>query len=91
MSQEQIKAFLAKVKGDTSLQEKLKSASDADAVVAIAKEAGYVFTSEDFNNSKEEISADELEAVAGGKGWSIINSKEYNAAGICEGQTITYH
>ena len=43
MSEEQLKAFLEKVKGDTSLQEKLKAASDADAVVAIAKEAGLVF------------------------------------------------
>ncbi|KZR80512.1 Nitrogen fixation protein of unknown function [Prochlorococcus marinus str. MIT 1342] len=41
MSEEQLKAFLQKVKADTSLQEKLKAASDAadsDAVVcAIAK------------------------------------------------------
>ncbi len=37
MSDEQLNAFLEKVKGDTSLQENLKAASDADAVVAIAK------------------------------------------------------
>ena len=39
MSEEQPKAFLEKVKEDTSLQEKLNAASDADSVVAIAKEA----------------------------------------------------
>ena len=37
MSEEQLKAFLEKVKADTSLQEKLKAAADNDAVVAIAK------------------------------------------------------
>ena len=40
MSEEQLKAFLEKVKADTSLQEKLKGAADADTVLAIAKEAG---------------------------------------------------
>ena len=44
MSEEQLKAFLEKVKADTSLQEKLKAASDADAVVAIAKAAGFTIT-----------------------------------------------
>ena len=41
MSEEQLKAFLAKVKADTSLQEKLKSAADSDAVLAIAKKTGF--------------------------------------------------
>ena len=41
MSEEQLKAFLEKVKGDTNLQEKLKAAADADAVATIAKEAGF--------------------------------------------------
>ena len=35
MSEEQLKAFLEKVRGDTSLQEKLKAAVDANAVAAI--------------------------------------------------------
>jgi predicted ribosomally synthesized peptide with nif11-like leader len=38
MSEEQLKAFLEAVKADAGLQEKLKAAGDADAVVAIAKE-----------------------------------------------------
>ena len=37
MSEEQLKSFLEKVKTDTSLQEKLKGAADADAALAIAK------------------------------------------------------
>ena len=40
ISEEQLKAFLKKVKADTSLQEKLKDEADTDTVLAIAKEAG---------------------------------------------------
>ena len=47
MSEEQLKAFLEKVKSDTSLQEKLKAAADADAVTAIAKEAGFSISADD--------------------------------------------
>ena len=70
MSEEQLKAFLEKVKADTSLQEKMKAASDADAVVAIAKAAGFVISAEDIQSmqSATELSDDELEGVAGGGG-----------------------
>ena len=40
MSLEQLKAFLAKVKGDSNLQEKLKAAKSPEDVVTIAKEYG---------------------------------------------------
>ena len=73
MSEEQLKAFLEKVKADSSLQEKLKAASDADAVVAIAKEAGFSISSDDLKKAQSEISEEELEGVAGGdcrRGWT---------------------
>ena len=69
MSEEQLKAFLEKVKADTSLQEKLKAAADANAVVEIAKEAGFAITAEDIQSMQSattELSDDELEGVAGG-------------------------
>ena len=66
MSEEQLKAFLEKVKADTSLQEKLKAASDADAVVAIAKAAGFTITTEDLNSHRQNLTEDELESVDGG-------------------------
>ena len=66
MSEEQLKAFLEKVKADTSLKEKLKAASDADGVVAIAKEAGFKISAEDLKNTEVELSEEELEGVAGG-------------------------
>ena len=66
ISKEQLKAFLEQVKADTSLQEKLKAAGDADAVVVIAKEAGFSISVEDLKNAQSEISDEELESAAGG-------------------------
>ena len=66
MSEEQLKAFLEKVKGDISLQEKLKAAADSDAVLAIAKDAGFSISAGDLKNAQSEISDAELEAAAGG-------------------------
>ena len=66
MSEEQLKAFLEKVQVDTSLQEKLKAAVDADAVTAIAKEAGFSISADDLKNAQSELSDEELEGVAGG-------------------------
>ena len=69
MSEQQLNAFLEKVKGDTSLQEKLNGAADADAVVEIAKEAGFSIIAEDIQSMQSamvELSDHELEQVAGG-------------------------
>ena len=65
MSDEQLKAFLEKVKADTSLQDKLKAAADSDAVLAIAKNAGFSISVDDLN-AQSEISNEELEGSAGG-------------------------
>ena len=69
MSEEQLKAFLEKVKSDTELQEKLKAAADSDAVLSIAKEAGFAIASEDIQLMQPqsgEVSDEELEGAAGG-------------------------
>ena len=66
MSLEQLKAFLAKIKADTSLQEKLKAAVDANAVASIAKEAGFMMSVDDLKNVQSEISDQEVEGVVGG-------------------------
>ena len=76
MSEEQLKAFLEAVKADAGLQEQLKAAGDADAVVAIAKAAGFVISAEDFNKTQTEVSEEELEGVAGGQ-------KRWGDAGQC--------
>ena len=67
MSEEQLKAFQAAVKADAGLQEKLKTAGDAVALVAIAKAAGFLISSEELQRAQAEISEDELEGVAGGR------------------------
>ena len=62
MSEEQLKAFIAKAKNDQSIQDKLKAAKSLEEVVSIAKEHGHEFTADKIT----ELSEDELEGVAGG-------------------------
>ena len=66
MSEEQLKAFLEAVKADAGLQEQLKAAADADAVVALAKAAGFLISVDELKKAQSEISEEELEGVAGG-------------------------
>ena len=63
MSEEQLKAFIVKVKSDISLQDRLKTAKSKDDVVSIAKEHGHEFSSEQLS----QLSSKELEGVAGGQ------------------------
>ena len=62
MSEEQLQAFLEKVKGDPSLQKQLK-AEGADPV-AIAQAAGFEVTTEDHQRT---LSEEVLEAASGGQ------------------------
>ena len=73
MSEEQLKAFLEKVKADTSLQSKLKAAASPEAAMDIAKAAGFSITAEDIQSMQSatvELSDEELEGAAGGGGWT---------------------
>ena len=62
MSEEQLKAFIAKAKDDQSIQEQLKAAKFPDEVVGIAKEHGHEFTQDHM----QELSEEDLEGVTGG-------------------------
>ena len=62
MTEEQLRSFLKKVKADTSLQEKLKEASEPVCITNIAKEHGHEFSSETY----EKLSDEELESLSGG-------------------------
>ena len=62
VSLEQLKAFLAKIKADSNLQDKLKAAKSPDEVVSIAKDHGHEFTTDKLNQLSEE----ELDGVSGG-------------------------
>ena len=74
MSEEQLNAFLEKVKADTSLQEKIKAAAFPEVAIEIAKEAGFSITAEDIqsmqSNGTVELSDKELDGAAGGWGSS---------------------
>ena len=71
MLDDQFKAFLEAVEADAALQEKVQTEANryADAVVAIAKEAGFGITADDVKRAQLEISEDDLEGVAGGGYW----------------------
>ena len=75
MSEEQLKAFIAKAKDDQSLQEKLQAADDADAVVAIAKVAGFKISIDDLKNAQIELTEEEQEGVSGGGCGYIFTMK----------------
>ena len=81
MSEEQLKAFLEKVKADTSLQEKLKAAADSDAVLAIAKDTGFSISADELKNAQTEISDEELEGLAGG---CQVNSARLSFPPYCD-------
>ncbi|QNI85946.1 nif11-like leader peptide domain protein [Synechococcus sp. PROS-7-1] len=98
MPEEQLKAFLEAVKADAGLQEKLKAAKDADAVVAIAKAAGFAISADEIDALKksqaelsdEALTDEELEGVAGAgcfltKEWYKGNVKSV-LFDICFGQ-----
>ena len=76
MSEEQLKAFIAKAKDDQSIQEKLKAAKTPEDVVGVAKEHGHEFTADKLT---ETLSDEELEGVAGG--YETIYSA---IAGTCD-------
>ena len=69
MSEEQLKAFLVKVKADTSLQEKLNAAASPEAAIEIAMAAGFLISAEDIQSMQSEsveLSDEELDNAAGG-------------------------
>ena len=83
MSEEQLKAFLEAVKADPGLQEQLKAAGDADTVVKIAKESGFMILAEELQWAQAELSEEELEGVAGGgyTVWTLGNT--CRMMGVC--------
>jgi predicted ribosomally synthesized peptide with nif11-like leader len=85
MSEEQLSAFLAAVKADAELQDKLKGAADLDAAVAIAKEAGFDVSKADWirYQAKQtlELSDEELEAPTGGVATLCDLTQQFTVVG----------
>ena len=96
MLEERLKVFLEAVKADTGLQEKLKGAADANAVVAIAKDAGFVISVEALKTAQYEVSGAELEGVAGGCNAFMTGMADYiysvfNPANKMDGSSVCTH
>jgi predicted ribosomally synthesized peptide with nif11-like leader len=72
MSQSQVEAFVRKVNGDSNLQQQVKNLTpgDAEGLIKIASEAGFMFTIEELRAVVRpysgEMSDQELGNVAGG-------------------------
>ena len=73
MSEEQLKSFIAKVKADKVLQDRLNVVEGVEVVVAIALDSGYNIDADVLSRSSlvsEGLSGEDLESVAGG--WSTV-------------------
>jgi len=71
MSVEQAKAFIEKLDSDKTFLSQVAGAGSDEARLELAKAAGFEFTAEELagaigESGGEELSDDELEAVAGG-------------------------
>ena len=65
MSQEQLNAFASAMKADGGLQSQVSSATTPDAVIEIAKKAGYSLSLDDLKQLSS-LSEDELSNISGG-------------------------
>ena len=81
MSEELLKAFLEKVKGDTGLQKKVRAAATPQAAVKIANAEEISINSRDIQSMQSESvesSDEELERASAGRrrrgqcGWSLL-------------------
>lgn len=77
MSQEAIAKFQEAVRTQPALLEKVKAVgSDVDALVALAGQAGFVFTRDELmdaaQSKKGELSEEELQKVAGGTAVGVL-------------------
>ena len=102
MTEEKLSAFIDAVKGDAGLQEKIKVAADIDAVMAIAKEAGFDVSKADWIKHQArqsgELRDEELEGIAGGRSSAIGEGTACGEAitkvinpGYCNEITMSHH
>ena len=93
MSEEQLSALLARLKEDAGLQEKLKSVADLDALVSMAKEAGFDVSKADWLKFQAqqtlELSDEELESVSGGFLPAIALVGAVGAGLLMDGAVVT--
>ena len=84
MSEEQLKVFWEAIQADTGLRQKLQGVTEPDAVAAIAKEAGFMITTEELQRAQAEISEEDLGGgVAGGAVCRTSDASSCMATGWC--------
>ncbi len=66
MSIESAKAFLERVKDDEDFRKELEEQASAEERIKFAKAQGFDFTKEEIDSLKDELSDDQMDAVAGG-------------------------
>jgi predicted ribosomally synthesized peptide with nif11-like leader len=92
MSEEQLQKFLMALRTDPELQRRLASAG-TDSVVAVAKEAGFSITAEEFENAPGfsgfgSITEEEIEGVYGGGGDGQCTPGNHSASPDCSVTTV---
>lgn len=89
MSSSEVERFVSDLKSDEGLRNELSGhASGVGSVVEFAKGKGYDISADEasayiHSQAGRELSADELDAVAGGKGGTVTN-----VASVAEAVTI---
>jgi len=66
MSEDQLRAFLAAISSEQSLQEALKQAATPSEVVNIAQQFGFAVEIDGLQSLQSELSDAELEGISGG-------------------------
>lgn len=66
MSMEDAKSFIERMKTDEEFAKKVTAAKDAEERMAVAREAGFNFTTSEINEAAGELSEGDLDIVAGG-------------------------
>ena len=83
MSEEQLKSFIAKVKADKVLQDRLNAAKGVEADVAIALDAGCNIDADVLSRSSlvsGGLSGEDLESVAGE--WPTVDDNTCDCTGL---------
>ena len=83
MSENQLKAFWEAIQADIELQQKLQGANDIDAVVEIAKAAGFSISADVLKKVEPKLLDEELEAAGGGMLFSCNIMQTYTDMETC--------
>ena len=79
MSEEQLKAFIAKAKDDQSIQEKLKAAKALEDVVVIAKTAGFLISTDELK-AQEKLQKRSWKAWLGYRSNRMVHSNVFKSS-----------